>query len=174
MADKERDLVPSEVCVPAPELALEALLNVLERRSLIRRGEVREEIQRLQRGIANRSSARGTGSATGDRNERAGDRRLKERFRPAGAPGGGSVPRSVALPPGQAGGDAADVGARQDHERRPGQPDGVYELTCRQCPAWRVTVRGHQAAESTAEEHRAMLGHSIRMICLSPPAAEKR
>jgi hypothetical protein len=174
MAGPERDPVRSEERVPAPEFALEALLNVLERRSVIRRGEVREEIQRLQRGIANRSSARGTGRAAGDRNQRAGDRCMQERPHVAGAPGGGSVPRSVALPAGPAAGEAADVGARQDHDRRPGPRDGVYELSCRQCPAWRVTVRGRQAAESTAEEHRAMLGHSIRMICLSPPEAEKR
>ena len=46
--DSRVETVPQEQVVPAQALEFEALLNVLERRGLIPRGEVLEEIRRLR------------------------------------------------------------------------------------------------------------------------------
>jgi hypothetical protein len=46
--DSRKETTPQEQVAPAQALEFEALLNVLERRGLIPRGEVLEEIRRLR------------------------------------------------------------------------------------------------------------------------------
>ncbi len=55
-----------------------------------------------------------------------------------------------------------------------GHLDSLYELSCLQCPAWRMTVRGQRAAESQVEEHRGALGHRIRVTCTAPSRSGER